>query len=103
MHVIIIGLLVVTVILSSLTLAKVNKDKESEHIKQHNSTLHTYDKGSRAVNYEDKRIQICGRCNKTLKLSQTSKVYLNQHFNTKACKKATPTVILKTDNINIHY
>jgi hypothetical protein len=77
--------------------------RESELIKQHNATLHTYEKGSRAVNYDDKRKQICGRCNKTLNLCQTSKVYLNQHFNTKKCKKAIPIVILKTDDVNIHY
>lgn len=76
---------------------------ESKYIKEHNATLHSYEKGSRVVNYDDKRIQICGRCNKTLKLCQTSKVYLNQHFKSKYCKNAIPTVILKTDNINIHY
>ena len=77
--------------------------RESELIKQHNALLHTYEKGSRLFNPDDKRIQICGRCGKTLKLCQTCKVYLNQHFNTKECKNALSPVIVKNNNNNIHY
>jgi hypothetical protein len=79
--------------------------RESELIKQHNATLHTYDKGSHAINYEDDRKQICGRCGITLHIRDTSKANLKKHHNTVKCKKSPPPVIVKGSNntINISY
>ena len=69
--------------------------RESELINQHNSTLHTSDKGSQAVNYDDDRKQICGRCGTILHIRDTSTANLNKHRNTLKCKNATPPVIDK--------
>jgi len=75
--------------------------RESELIKQHNATLHTYDTGSRAVDFDDDRNQICGRCGSILRIRDTSTASLNKHRNTLKCKNATPPVIDKGKHITI--
>jgi len=79
--------------------------RESKLIKDNKATLHTHDKGSTTVNYDDERKQICGRCGVILHICDTSVKNLNKHHKSAKCKKAKQPFIVKGSNntINISY
>ncbi len=76
--------------------------REGELIREHNATLNIVMPGNDVVDYEDERKQICGQCGKMLRIQNTGRRLLREHYATIKCQNATPPIILKGKNNTIN-